>query len=94
MLKSLTTRLILTASWLITAARGIWLACEPVDKQRIYFANHNSHGDFTLIWSVLPRALRRRTRPVAGADYWLACIGAGLTALRRASRIRRSLLKR
>ncbi|MGI9500930.1 MAG: lysophospholipid acyltransferase family protein, partial [Geminicoccaceae bacterium] len=24
-----------------------------------------------LIWTVLPPGLRRRTRPVAGADYWL-----------------------
>jgi 1-acyl-sn-glycerol-3-phosphate acyltransferase len=37
----------------------------------VYFANHRSHGDFVLIWASLPPALRRRTRPVAGADYWL-----------------------
>jgi 1-acyl-sn-glycerol-3-phosphate acyltransferase len=36
----------------------------------IYYANHTSHGDFVLIWTVLPRAVRARTRPVAGADYW------------------------
>lgn len=36
----------------------------------IYYANHTSHGDFVLIWTVLPRAIRARTRPVAGADYW------------------------
>jgi 1-acyl-sn-glycerol-3-phosphate acyltransferase len=36
----------------------------------VYFANHNSHGDFVLIWTVLPPALRRVTRPVASADYW------------------------
>ncbi|MCQ0090794.1 1-acyl-sn-glycerol-3-phosphate acyltransferase [Roseovarius sp. M141] len=55
----------------ITAVRGIWQGVAPVPGQRIYFANHNSHGDFVLVWTVLPRALRRRTRPVAGADYWL-----------------------
>jgi 1-acyl-sn-glycerol-3-phosphate acyltransferase len=38
---------------------------------RIYFANHNSHGDFVLIWTALPPALRQITRPVAGADYWM-----------------------
>ena len=38
---------------------------------RIYYANHNSHGDFMLIWVSLPRVLRRRLRPVAAADYWL-----------------------
>ncbi|PVA09120.1 1-acyl-sn-glycerol-3-phosphate acyltransferase [Pelagivirga sediminicola] len=56
----------------VTAVRGIWQGVAPVPGQRIYFANHNSHGDFVLVWTVLPRALRRRTRPVAGADYWLA----------------------
>src|SRR5690606_23941917 len=35
------------------------------------FANHTSNGDFVLIWTVLPRNMRRLTRPVAAADYWL-----------------------
>lgn len=55
----------------ITAVRGIWQGIEPTPKERIYFANHVSHGDFILIWTVLPWRLRRKTRPVAGADYWL-----------------------
>ncbi|WP_157015451.1 lysophospholipid acyltransferase family protein [Mesorhizobium xinjiangense] len=55
----------------ITAVRGIWQGVEPVERQRIYFANHVSHGDFILLWAVLPERLQRRTRPVAGADYWL-----------------------
>ncbi len=55
----------------ITAVRGIWQGIEPTATQRIYFANHASHGDFVLIWTVLPPSLRRKTRPVAGADYWL-----------------------
>ena len=38
---------------------------------RVYYANHNSHGDFMLIWVSLPRVLRRQLRPVAAADYWL-----------------------
>jgi len=37
---------------------------------RIYFANHSSHLDFVVIWAALPAPLRRRARPVAGADYW------------------------
>lgn len=56
---------------LITAVRAVWRGVEPVPEQRIYFANHASHGDFALIWTVLPPPLRRRTRPVAAADYWL-----------------------
>lgn len=55
----------------VTAVRGIWVGNEPSRKRRIYFANHASHGDFILIWIVLPPRLRRKTRPVAGADYWL-----------------------
>ena len=56
---------------LITAVRGQWVGIEPTRRQRIYYANHVSHGDFILIWTVLPDRLRRRTRPVAGSDYWL-----------------------
>ena len=55
---------------LITGVRGNWQGCLPEPRTRIYFANHRSHGDFVLIWTVLPAALRRRTRPVAAADYW------------------------
>ncbi|MFX6250588.1 1-acyl-sn-glycerol-3-phosphate acyltransferase, partial [Acinetobacter baumannii] len=38
---------------------------------RVYYPNHRSHGDFVLVWSMLPRAMRKRTRPVAGSDSWL-----------------------
>ena len=41
------------------------------DVQRVYFGNHTSHLDFILIWSALPSEARVRTRPVAGADYWM-----------------------
>ncbi len=68
----LTAALIVGFARAITAVRGIWKGVAPVPSQRIYFANHASHGDFVLVWTVLPRALRRRTRPVAGADYWQA----------------------
>lgn len=56
---------------LVTAVRGIWSGAEPVNRQRVYFANHGSNGDFVLIWTVLPSVLRAKTRPVAGSDYWL-----------------------
>lgn len=55
----------------ITAVRAKWEGVAPIGEQRIYFANHASHGDFVLIWAVLPPRMRQRTRPVAGADYWL-----------------------
>jgi len=54
----------------VTGAQARWIGCAPAATQRIYFANHNSHADFALIWASLPLALRLRTRPVAGADYW------------------------
>lgn len=56
---------------LITAPRAIWAGVDPVPRQRIYFANHTSNGDFVLAWAVLPPDLRRQTRPVAASDYWL-----------------------
>lgn len=55
----------------VTAPRAIWKGIEPIPRQRIYFANHTSNGDFVLIWTALPAPLRRRTRPVAALDYWL-----------------------
>ncbi len=55
----------------VTAPRALWQGIEPTYAQRIYFANHSSNGDFVLIWTVLPAALRARTRPVAALDYWL-----------------------
>lgn len=56
---------------LITGARALWLGSLPHGRPRVYYANHRSHGDFLAIWASLPSALRARTRPVAGADYWL-----------------------
>lgn len=55
----------------VIAVRADWRGIEPVPRQRIYFANHTSNADMPMIWSVLPPALRRQTRPVAAADYWL-----------------------
>ena len=55
---------------LVTAVRGIHQGPPPVG-QCVYFANHSSHGDFVLVWTVLSPRLRLLTRPVAGADYWL-----------------------
>lgn len=55
----------------LTGVRPIWQGAAPVDAQRIYYGNHSSHGDFVLIWTSLPRLIRKKTRPVAGSDYWL-----------------------
>jgi 1-acyl-sn-glycerol-3-phosphate acyltransferase len=55
---------------LITGAQGHWYGCPPKAEQRIYFANHQSHFDWVLVWAALPRDLRARTRPIAARDYW------------------------
>jgi 1-acyl-sn-glycerol-3-phosphate acyltransferase len=66
----------MTASFLawvariLTGARARWQGCAPVADQRVYFANHTSNLDFVLLWASLPDELRRKTRPVAGRDYW------------------------
>ncbi|MCO8168835.1 1-acyl-sn-glycerol-3-phosphate acyltransferase [Pseudomonas sp. 21LCFQ02] len=70
MLEYLVASLITAGARSVTGARSLWLGCTPQATQRIYFANHTSHGDFVLLWASLPRELRKYTRPVAGADYW------------------------
>jgi 1-acyl-sn-glycerol-3-phosphate acyltransferase len=57
---------------LITGAQGHWKGCPPKAEQRIYFANHQSHLDWVLIWAALPKELRSTTRPIAARDYWTA----------------------
>lgn len=55
----------------VTAVQPVWQGVDPGEtRQRVYFANHASHGDFILIWAVLPPRAQHATRPVAGADYW------------------------
>lgn len=56
----------------VTGVRPIWAGVAPSGRQRIYFANHASHGDFILVSTCLSSAERGRTAAVAGADYWNA----------------------
>ena len=55
---------------LVTGAQGHWHGSAPKAEQRIYFANHQSHFDWVLIWAALPADLRAVTRPIAARDYW------------------------
>jgi 1-acyl-sn-glycerol-3-phosphate acyltransferase len=57
-------------AWIITGITPVWSGVEPSDRQRIYFANHSSHGDLILLNACLPARQRARTRAVAAADYW------------------------
>jgi 1-acyl-sn-glycerol-3-phosphate acyltransferase len=70
MLSKLIALAIIFFARLLTGMQAYWNGCAPSLTQRLYFANHGSHGDFVLVWACLPPKLRKRTRPVAGADYW------------------------
>nr|WP_316643783.1 lysophospholipid acyltransferase family protein [uncultured Roseateles sp.] len=69
-LAEFTGLLLASLARLITGAQGHWKGSPPKAEQRIYFANHQSHFDWVLIWAALPRDLRTRTRPIAARDYW------------------------
>ena len=70
MLERLVARAFIGFIRVLTGAQAYWRDVRPTAALRIYYANHSSHGDFVLLWASLPPWLRRRTRPVAGADYW------------------------
>jgi 1-acyl-sn-glycerol-3-phosphate acyltransferase len=57
---------------LLAGAQARWRGCSHAPDQRIYVVNHSSHLDVVLLFSTLPVRLRRRTRPVAAAEYWSA----------------------
>ena len=49
----------------------LWYESQPDDTcQRLYFANHTSHLDALVIWTVLPPAVREKPRIVAAKEYW------------------------
>jgi 1-acyl-sn-glycerol-3-phosphate acyltransferase len=71
MLERIIAATLCSFSRVLTGTRSLWETSPLEVKQRIYFANHASHADFVLIWTSLPQHLRRNTRPIAAADYWL-----------------------
>ena len=72
MLRAATDMMLAGLARAITGVRPIWDGCGPGQRQRIYFGNHSSHGDFILISACLPPEERTRTSAAAGADYWTA----------------------
>lgn len=66
----MTAQLIVALVKLISGANARWTGCAPEQRQRVYFANHTSHLDAVVVWSVLPPEIRMNTRPVAARDYW------------------------
>jgi len=77
MLRKASSSSLSALAWAVTGVTPIWNGSQPSGRQRIYFANHASHGDFILLSACLPEEERTRTRAVAAADYW------GKTRLRR-----------
>ncbi|MGE3362596.1 MAG: lysophospholipid acyltransferase family protein [Rhizobiaceae bacterium] len=75
--RRVTETLLAAFAWIVTGVRPIWAGSAPSDRQRIYFANHASHGDFILVTACLPPDEREHVHAVAAADYW------GKTKLRR-----------
>jgi len=64
--------LLTSAVRLFTGARGRWPeGLFASHRPRVFFANHTSNLDFVVLWSVLPPAVRRRTRAAAARDYWV-----------------------
>lgn len=59
------------AAKLLSGSSVRWIDCHPDPCQRVYFANHTSHLDAIVVWSLLPREVRVVTRPVAAKDYWI-----------------------
>lgn len=69
MLEPLVARSLTGFIRLLTGSRVFWTG-KLAPGRRVYYGNHSSHGDFVLIWSALPPALRTQARPVAAAEYW------------------------
>jgi 1-acyl-sn-glycerol-3-phosphate acyltransferase len=62
---------------LLVGAYADWRGSPPLDRQRIYYANHRSHFDTLVMVAALPADVREQIHPVAALDYW------GASRLRR-----------
>jgi len=54
----------------LLGAHARWFCPNDAATQRIYFANHASHLDTLILWSLLSPSARSLTRPVAAKEYW------------------------
>jgi len=70
LLQTVTSVSLSALAWAVTGVRPIWSGSQPSDRQRIYFANHTSHGDFILLSACLSEKERAITRAIAAAEYW------------------------
>jgi hypothetical protein len=53
----------------LVVAHADWRASAPVQRQRIYYANHTSHFGTLVIVALLPADLSAEPHPVAALDY-------------------------
>jgi 1-acyl-sn-glycerol-3-phosphate acyltransferase len=70
LLQTITSVSLSAMAWAVTGVRPIWNGSQPSDRQRIYFANHTSHGDFILLSACLSENERAITHAIAAAEYW------------------------
>ena len=69
-LRRITTACLAGFARAATGGPPIRVEALPPERQRIYLANHCSHGDFILLMTCLHPTERMRTRAAAAADYW------------------------
>ncbi len=55
----------------LTGARMLWIGCAPVGQRARLLRQSQQSRRLRADLGCLPDDLRERTRPVAGADYWL-----------------------
>jgi 1-acyl-sn-glycerol-3-phosphate acyltransferase len=67
----MTKAVLVALAKLVSGANVRWVGCEPIVRQRVYFANHTSNLDALVVWASLPPPVRALTRPVAARDYWI-----------------------
>lgn len=65
-------RMVSALTRLMTGTTARWGGPLPSGVQRVYFANHTSHLDTLVLWSLLPLQIRLQTRPVAAREFWEA----------------------
>jgi len=70
LLQTVTSVSLSAMAWAVTGVRPIWSGSQPSERQRIYFANHTSHGDFILLSACLSETERAKTHAIAAAEYW------------------------
>ena len=70
MIDTIAKSVLIRLTKLISGVNVVKCDHEFSSSPKVYFANHSSHLDAVVIWSMIPDELRAKTRPVAARDYW------------------------